>query len=186
MTDVLAKTLEKDPRRFDAWVELARIQNREGKHEKARANCESGLQQLVKLIAEMMNNDERNPILKTFSYKTEIDIAMEYAVEGALYLCVLDDDAERMVWPTGENAEKEERTEDHKGLYWVKTSLDGKQSRMFLPNFFNTFCNEFCKTLRENSDCSNMIVELGLALERLGETEESQKHIQKIQHLKQE
>ena len=123
MTDALVKTLEKDLRRFDVWVELARLQNREGKHEKARANCESGLYELVKLVAEKMNNDERNPILKTFSYETEIDIAGEYAVKGVWYLLALGK-YESIVFPTDEGAEEEERTEEHKGLYWAEISSD--------------------------------------------------------------
>jgi len=171
------KAIEADPWCFDAWVGLARAQNRSGEHEKAKVNCETGLEELGKSIATEMKNDEQNPVLKMSRPLVENDIWIQCAGTGALYLSARDDTTDHIAWPTPEAAENEERTGEHKGLYWTETSLEGKQAKYFLPNFFNTFYDN----LRGNKHYSSLVRELGLALERLGQHEEAQQHLSEAQ-----
>jgi hypothetical protein len=140
--------IDADPQCFSAWLGLARAQNRAGQHEKAKTNCESGLLNFARSIVSEMKNDKKNPILKTSSHQKELaeanDVGEESPIKGALVLCADEENIERVAWPTGEMAAAEEQDEEHKGLYWVDSQLEGKQTRLFLPNFFNYFYNVRC------------------------------------------
>src|SRR5262249_55202486 len=80
-----------------------------------------------------------------------------------------------IAWPTGEQALEEERSERHAGLYWVDLpDSKGETMRLFLPNYFNTFC----ELLRGDTAYSNLIGNRGTVLELLGRRDEARLHFE--------
>jgi hypothetical protein len=98
---------------------------------------------------------------------------LEYAAFGAMYLCSIENDIDRLAWPTGDQAVEEERTERHRGLYWSDHRADdGKNVRLFLPNYFNTFR----ETLRLDYSYSYLLGGMGTVLDLMGKPTEAHKH----------
>ena len=58
---------------------------------------------------------------------------------GALYLCSLESSVSAVAVPTDQMAEEEYRTRSHSGLYFVDTQNGADTSRLFLPNYFDSF-----------------------------------------------
>lgn len=112
-----------------------------GNLEHALHNYEGAIIAYSNSVIKNMVNDIDNMILKTFEIEGKLWI--EYAMHAAMYLCALEGIRD-LFFPTGQQAEAEERYEYHKGLYW--TDKDNK--RLFLPNYFNTF-KEILKTEKQ-------------------------------------
>jgi len=114
-----------------------------------------------------MNNDSGSRIIKHAD--TSGQQWVEYAIQGALYLASVDG-VSTLAWPSDEMAMEEERTEAHKGLYYIdRKAEDGKITRLFLPNFFNTFR----KTLQADRLYADLIGNRGSVLDAMGKTEEA-------------
>lgn len=165
------RAIEIDPDFVAAYNSLAVTQRKMGELKKALQNYDLGAKVLAKQIIKAMRNEPGNKIFKHKDIKHNLWI--KYAIDSALYLCCLDKNIQGIAWPTGEMAMREEYTEHHKGLYWLdQLNDDGERSRLFLPNYFNTFR----ETLRQDSIYSNLIGNRGTVLELLGQNEEAQKH----------
>jgi hypothetical protein len=90
------------------------------------------------------------------------------------YSALIDPESiQGMAWPTGQQAEEEETTERHEGLYWDdRPDSEKKFTRLFLPNYFNTFR----ETLRLDRAYSDLIGNRGTVLEQMGRYDEARKH----------
>lgn len=79
-------------------------------------------------------------------------------------------DISRLAGPTGEQAIQEARTKANAGLFW-KDSVDASRTttRLFLPNFFNTFCAH----LRQEQVYGNILGNLGSVLDIMGKRGEA-------------
>jgi tetratricopeptide (TPR) repeat protein len=112
-----------------------------GNLEHALQNYEAAIKAYSNCVIKNMINDISSPILKTIDIDGKLWI--EYAMQAAMYLCALEG-IRGLYFPTGKQAKVEERYEYHKGLYWS----DGDDSRLYLPNYFNTF-KEILKTEKQ-------------------------------------
>lgn len=102
----------------------------------------------------------------------------EQALFGAMFLCA-EDEIDNMLYPDGETAETEERTERLGGLYFVDSATTTRRfllnrtstSRLFLPNYFNSFR----EWLLAHPTSSYLAICLGkrTVLRRLGREEEA-------------
>ncbi|MGH9821084.1 MAG: hypothetical protein ACRD43_13040, partial [Pyrinomonadaceae bacterium] len=92
-----------------------------------------------------------------------------------------DGSIEKLAWPTGELAMKEEREEGFEGLFWNdQIDSEGKKTRLFLPNYFNIFSIR----LRDNADYARLIRAKGTALEELGRVDEARKHYEESDYFR--
>lgn len=163
----LARAIECDPDHAEAYNSLALTQKKKGLLQEAVQNYDSGLKALARRIVKGMNNNPDSRIIKYT--ETRGQQWLEYAMQGALYLASVDG-VSSVAWPSGEMAMEEERTEAHKGLYYIdRNAVDGKSTRLFLPNFFNTFR----KTLQANRLYADLIGNRGSVLEAMGKKEEA-------------
>ena len=137
--DALRKTLELDADMGAAYNSLGITLEEMGKLDLALHNFEEGLNALSRRIARSMRNQRESRIFPDPSVLGARWIQL--AINGATYLCARDTDISQLAWLTGEQANQEARTKVHAGLFW-KDSVDasGAKTRLFLPNFFNTFC----------------------------------------------
>jgi len=166
--EALLHSIEADGDYELAYNSLALTQKRMGQLDKAVSNFDAGMKALSRRILKSMRNDPANTIHKHFSSTHHLWI--EYATYAGLYLCSLEDGIDRMAWPTGAEAEEEERTERHQGLYWAdQRDAEGKRLRLFLPNFFNTFA----VALKESGSYSQLAGNKGTVIESLGGVEEA-------------
>ena len=166
----LRQALELDPDYVLAYNSLALTQKKSGELEKAELNYDAGIKALGRVIVKSMSNDRETRILK---YRgTAGQLWMGYAMNSALYLAACEEGIEGMAFPSGEMATEEERTEEHAGLYWEDRLIDGNKTRLYLPNFFNTFQD----TLRTDSRYSQLLGNRGVVLEMLGRGEEASLH----------
>lgn len=95
---------------------------------------------------------------------------MEQACFGALYLAATGDGITQIAWPTGEQVEEEERTERHGGLFWI--DREDQRTRLFLPNYFNTFRER----LRRKPEYINLLRNRAVALSLLGRKADAAEH----------
>lgn len=139
-----------------------------GNLEYALHNYEEAINAHSRCIVKKMDNHSSSPILKTLS--TRSFLWLDYAMRSAMYLCALEGIRDIFL-PTGEQAEKEERLETHGGLYWINKERDN--SRMFLPNYFNTFR----EALRQEQRYYLMIYNIAEVHEKLGNKQEAESHL---------
>jgi hypothetical protein len=87
-------------------------------------------------------------------------------------------EARRRRWPTGEIAERDARTQEFRGWYW-QDHLDAerKLTRLFLPNYFNTFCVR----LRADSLYAKLVGNRSTVLRLMGNVEEADQHLQEAE-----
>lgn len=139
-------------------------------------NYDAGAKALTRRIVKSMRNERSNRIYK--HQDTPQNLWVEYALFGGMYLCSINDKIESIAWPTGEQAIREEKTEEHGGLYWHDTKdTIGKATRLFFPNFFNTFR----QTLKKDRTYADLIGNRGTVLEMLGKTEEAVIHFKEAE-----
>ncbi len=120
-----------------------------------------------------MQNDPTNRILK--HRDTAGHRWFDYATYGCAYLATHVDGITSFGAPTGAAAEEEERTERHRGLYWVDSEQDdGGTLRFFLPNYFNTVR----EALRSSGVYANLIGNRGTVLGLLGQDDEAAQHFE--------
>ncbi len=171
--DSLRHARELDPDCVLAYNSLALTQKKTGDLEHALHNFDAGVKALSRSIVKKMNNSRANNIYKHKDSRQ--NLWLEYALFGAMYLCSTTGGIDGLAWPTDDQAADEERTERHAGLYWTDNrSNENKNTRLFLPNFFNTFR----ETLRVDAIYSNLIGGRGTVFESLGQQTEARKHFE--------
>lgn len=170
--EVFRQAIEVDQDYELAYNSLAMTQKKQGEFELALHNYDAGANALSRRIVRGLRNDRSSTIFK--HEDMEHHLWAEYAIYGALYLASLTDSIEGMALPTSEQAMKEERDEYHSGLYWVDTpNSEGKQTRLYLPNFLNTFR----ETLKHDRAYCDLIGNRATILKELGRSEEAKKHL---------
>ncbi len=167
------QAIELDPDYDLAYNSLALTQKKRGELTKALDCYDAGTEALARRIVKSMRNDRSSPILK--HRETVGNLWVKYAGYGALHLGTIADGIDSIGWPTGEQAEEEERTESRAGLYWLDVPDDENNTiRVFLPNFYNTFR----EVLRRDFTYSDLIGNRGTVLELLGRHEEARQHFE--------
>ena len=168
----IKRAFEIDPDYVPAFNTLAMTQKRMGQLEKADHNYDAGAKALARCIVKDMSNSSDSLIIPIRSSRN--DLWLEYALYVAL-LAAIEDHIESIATPNSEMAMAEERTQKHKGLFWIdQEGQDGKTFRLFLPNYFNTFQT----TLRSDRTYSELMGNRGLVLEMLGQQKDADKHFQ--------
>lgn len=165
------KVIELDPEKELAFNSLAMTQKLLGKLEYALHNYDAGIKVHARKLARSMSNCVDNPILADPTVQGELWV--EYCIYSAMYLASSQDHIKGVAWPTGEMAEREGRTHENQGYYWKDVrNRDNQFMRLFLPNFFNTFC----AALIEGRTYSIMIGNRGTILQMLGRVDEAEAH----------
>jgi tetratricopeptide (TPR) repeat protein len=169
--DALRLALEIDPDYAIGYNTLAMTQKLMGDFEKAAHNYDEGAKALARGIARSLKNAGSSPRLPIGRSRTQL--WSNYAAVGALYL-VAHASVDRFAWPTGEMAERDERTREFRGWYWHDSiDIEQKLTRLYLPNYFNTFYN----MLRVDSLYANLVGNRSTVLRLIGNIEESDQHL---------
>ena len=166
--DALRKALELDADMESAYNSLGITQKKMGELDLATHNLEEGLRALSRRIARTMSNQRESSILP---HPGVLGTRWtQLAINGGTYICARQTDISRFAWPTGEQAIQEARTKAHAGLFWIDSvDASGSKTRLFLPNFFNTFC----ACLRKEQIYVNILQNLGTVLDLRGEHSEA-------------
>jgi hypothetical protein len=164
-----------DPDYATGYNTLAMTQKLMGDNEKAAHNYDEGANALARVIARSLKNTEGSVRLPIGCSRA--DLWTKYALVGAMHLAA-HASVDRVAWPTGEMAERDERTREFRGWYW-HDSIDAerKLTRLYLPNYFNTFCS----LLRTDSLYSNLVGNRSTVLRLMGKVEESDQHLQEAE-----
>ena len=104
----LRRSIEADSDYELAYNSLALTQKRMGQFDKAIANFDAGIKALSRRLVKCMRNDPANAIRKHF--RSTHNLWTEHAMYGGIYLCSQEDGIDGIAWPTGAQAEEEERT----------------------------------------------------------------------------
>ena len=169
--DAFRQAINIDPDYELAYNSLALTQKNAGALDKALHNYDAGAKALARRVGKALRNSRDSRILK--HRDTTGTLWIEYAMYAGLYLASSAHGISAIAWPTGELATEEERTEKHGGLYWVDSSNNkGETTRLFLPNYFNTFR----ESLRHDAAYSNLIGNRGTVLDLLGRHDEARQH----------
>jgi tetratricopeptide (TPR) repeat protein len=154
-----------------AYNSLALTQKKRGEFNEALYNYDAGAKALARRIGKAMQNSPTSPIHKHRELLVGT-LWIEYVGYAALYLACTEG-ISGIAWLTGEQAEEEEQTEKHGGLYWIDVLTDKKKpSRLFLPNYFNTFV----KTLREDGGYGLLMGNRGTVFKLLGDDDSANQH----------
>jgi tetratricopeptide (TPR) repeat protein len=166
----LFHAIEIDPDYALAFNSLALTQKMLGEFDKALHNYDAGCMALARRFIKGLSNDRRTRILK--HRDTRGDLWMNYAVYGATWN-VAEGDLAGVAFPDGQSVVEEERTEAHAGLFWTDlTNQDGKTTRLFFPNYFNTFRED----LRNDATYANLLGNRGTVLELMDRHVEARAH----------
>jgi tetratricopeptide (TPR) repeat protein len=173
--DALRLALGIDPDYATGYNTLAMTQKLMGENEKAAHNYDEGAKALARVIARSLENAEGSIRLPIGCSRA--DLWTKYALVGAMHLAV-NASVERVAWPTDEMAERDARTHEFRGWYW-HDSIDAerKLTRLYLPNYFNTFCG----LLRADSLYSNLVGNRSTVLRLMGKVEESDQHLREAE-----
>lgn len=164
-------TLELNPDLELAYNSLALTQKKMGEFELALHNYEEGIRALTRRLVKAMTNSPDNRI---YNHRDTIgQLWAKFAVWGAMYVCSTAPHVKNMAFPTGEAAVQEEKSQAHHGLYWLdSTDPQVNVTRLFLPNYFNTFC----QLLHNDTTYSTLPGNRGTILELMAQHEEAQTH----------
>ena len=167
--EALRKALGLDPDMASAYNSLAITQKKMGNLSLALHNHEEGLKALSRSIAKRMRNLQENKIFPHPNVRGERWV--QYVMNAAIYLCAIEGDIEKLAWATGDQAIAETESQAHRGLYWRDlTDTEGVKTRLFLPNFFNTFFS----ILRSDAAYATMLGNLRSVLEMQGKKDEGE------------
>jgi tetratricopeptide (TPR) repeat protein len=162
----LGRALTIDPDMAPAYNSLALTQKIGGELDKALHNYDAGTKAIARAFVKRMTNDRSNQIVAF--RPTTGHIWAKCASFGALYHASMPEHpADTLAWPTGESAEEEERTHRHGGLMYIDHQTDKGIVRLFLPNYFNTFC----ASLVGNSTYYNLLANASEVFALKGERE---------------
>ena len=168
--EALRAAIKIDANYVTAINSLALTRKKMGELDKALDDYDTGVTVLAQEIVRGFNNSRSSPILKHVDTRGQLWV--NYAMSAAMRLAA-QADFKNFSWPTGEVAIQEERSEEHEGLYWISLKKkDGEDTRLYLPNYFNTFR----EALRGNSLYTNLIGNRGTVLEMLGRQREAEEH----------
>jgi tetratricopeptide (TPR) repeat protein len=169
--DALRLALGIDPDYAAGYNTLAMTQKLMGDNEKAAHNYDEGAKALARVIARSLKNADSSPRLPIG--RSRLDLWTKYALVGAMHLSA-DASVDRVAWPTDEMAERDAKTLEFRGWYW-RDSIDAerKVTRLYLPNYFNTFCS----LLRTDSLYTNLVGNRSTVLRLMGNVEESDQHL---------
>jgi tetratricopeptide (TPR) repeat protein len=166
----LFHAIEIDPDYALAFNSLALTQKLLGELDRALHNYDAGCMALARRIIKGLSNDPRSRILK--HRDTLGDLWLNYATYGATLLAS-QEDLDGVSFPDGQSAIDEERTEAHQGLYWTDLeSREGKTTRLFFPNYFNTFR----EALKRDATYANLVGNRGVVFELMGRGDEAKAH----------
>jgi len=156
-----------------AYNSLALTQKKCGDLDKALHNYDAGGKALARRIMKSMQNSRNSPIFKGEETVAKLkgSLWLEYALYAA-YLSSSVDGIDRIAWQSGSQVLEEERTQEHAGLYWVDNAASGETVRLFLSNYFNTFCVQ----MKQSAAYSNLIGNRGTVLELLDRHDEAGLH----------
>lgn len=173
----LVKSLDIDPNYDLAYNSLALTQMKKGDFEFALHNYDEALKSMVRRVVKDFVNSPKRGIAKY--HDSTYVLWSEYAMFGAMFLASSDSSVGALAWPTGEMAIREEREETFEGLFWSDSiDKDGVKTRLFLPNYFNTFRQK----LSESNDFPTLLRSKGTALEALGRLDEANAHYAEAEH----
>jgi tetratricopeptide (TPR) repeat protein len=173
--DALRVALEIDPNYVAGYNTLAMTQKLIGANEKAAHNYDEGARALARVIAKSLVNKEDSVRLPHWHSRN--DLWTQYALVGAMYLAA-HASVERLAWPTGEMAERDARTQEFRGWYWQDSlDVERKMIRLFLPNYFNTFCAR----LRIDAMYANLVGNRSTVLRLMGNIVEADQHLQEAE-----
>jgi tetratricopeptide (TPR) repeat protein len=168
----LGRAIEIDPNYALAYNSLGMTQKLSGELEKAAHNYDAGCLALARAITMRLQNQREAQILK--HRDTRGALWEHYAMYGALHLVAEASGVDGIALPTGEQAIEEERTEANRGLYWVDVpDGDGGVSRLFLPNYFNTFR----VSLTRDGTYSTLLGNRATVLNMMGRHDEARQHL---------
>jgi len=171
----LRLALEIDGDYVNAYNTLAMTQKLMGAFEKAAYNYDAGAKALARVIVKALRNAEDSPRLPHFDEMAEL--STNYAMFGAMYLAA-NAAVDGISWPTGEMALRDERTQEFRGWYWQDhRTTDGKMTRLFLPNYFNTFYAR----LQADSQYANLMGNRSTVLRLMGNAQEAAEHLREAE-----
>jgi len=172
-----AKAIEIDRDYELAYNSLAYTQKKMGAYELSLENYHAAILALVRRMVKRIKNAKTNPIYK--HQDLPCILWVEFALSGAQYLCAISDDVKRLSWLSGDQAILEEETEEHLGLLWYdEKDNEGYLTRVFLPNYFNTFR----EVLKKNTTYSEIMGNRGLVLKLLNKENEAEQHLAEAEY----
>jgi tetratricopeptide (TPR) repeat protein len=156
-----------------AYNSLALTYRKSGEPARAMELYDVGLKSLTRTIVKNLTNRSGNRIFK--HAERGASLWLEHAMFGAMYLVASDEAVDTIAFPNGTMAMQEETDETHRGLFWIdQNSDDDETTRLFLPNYFNTFM----QLLFHEKIYSELIGNKGVVLEILGEKDEAEAHFE--------
>jgi tetratricopeptide (TPR) repeat protein len=173
------KALALDPNYELAYNSLGLTQMKKGEYEFALHNYDEALNAMTRRLVTSFQNTPARGITKF--HDSTYSLWGEYAVYGMMFIASSDPSISKAAWPTGEFAQREERDEEHEGVFWKdQYDADGKKTRMFLPNFFNMFESR----LHESPTYSIFLRAKGTALEALSRDDEAEQHYAEAEYFR--
>ncbi len=151
-----------------AYNSLALTYKRMGNLDKAIDVYTDGLNAIGKKFCLSIDNSRASKIYK--HENIPFTLWTKFIISGAIYLAAKFN-CDSVLIPNSIQAESEESTEKHQGLYWIEKEInDGKKSFEIFPNLLNSFR----ESLRGNRLYITMLRDQGLILEILGREEDAQ------------
>ena len=167
---IFKKAIEVDKNYLLSYNSLALTYKRKGEYKIAADIYENVLKIIGYQIIFGMRNSRETVYVESNFFNHHL--WFEYAIAAAVYF-TQENNIDSLRFPAGGSAEKEEREHNYEGLFWIDEIDDeGKISRLFLPNYFNTYQI----LLANDRTYASFIGDRGLILELLGESENAQKH----------
>jgi tetratricopeptide (TPR) repeat protein len=172
----LLRALGLNPTFVEAYNSLALTQKKQGKYEEALHNYDQALDVISKKIIINMRNTRSSQVVKMEELpRTENSLWLEYAMRGAIWWTSnAETEVINIAWPTADQAFEEEQIEKYNGLFFIDLPNDDcETTRMFLPNYFNTFCLQLKKGVYPV-----VMGNIGSVFEELGRSDEAQKYFE--------
>ena len=158
------QAIKLDDTYIHAYNSLALSYKRINNLDKSQKIYTDGMNATAKKFFISAENIKSNKIYK---YKNTVGTTwIQSAIYGATFIAAKLG-FESILFPTSQSAQTEEKTEEHKGLYWIE-----KKGKVFevLPNLFNAYR----ESLISNQLFITMLRDQGLVLDLLGHSKEVQ------------
>lgn len=151
-----------------AYNSLALTYKRMGSLDKAIDTYTDGLNAIGKNFCSSIDNSKANKIYKYENVPSTL--WTKFIIFGAIYLAAKFN-CDSVLIPNNQQAESEENTEEHQGLYWIEKEInDGKKVFEIFPNLLNTFR----ESLKGHRLYISMLRDQGLILEMVGKEQDAQ------------
>lgn len=166
----LERAVQLEPGSELALNSLALTYKKMGRFEDSLKHYEAALTGLFRRLALNLTNSVDNPIIP--HRETDGKLWTEKACEMMLFLAALTPGIDKVAWPSGENAERELRTEANRGLLYKQLVDSLNQSVLyFLPNYFNSVRER----LRGDLTYAILLNNIGSVLAQMGRSQEAVK-----------